>query len=127
MSWLKKIGTALGIVTQVVIGFGPLVTKFTPSDKDDKALPTVVDTLQHIAGLVVTAEAMGQAIAVPGADKLKMVTPLVAQAILQAEFMTGHKIQNQALFAQGCAAIGSGMADVLNSLKDDAVKTQART
>ena len=127
MSFLKKLGQVLGVVTQVVLGFGPLVTALTPTKKDDAALPVVTDTLQQVAGLVVTAEAIGQQLGIPGPDKLRGITPLVAQAILQAKFMTGQKIHDPVLFQKGCAEVGAGVADILNSLKDDEIKVEDRT
>ena len=121
MGWLKKAGLIIGQVTAAVVGLGPLITAFTPTTKDDAALPVIADTLNQLAGIVTTVEAMAGALTVPlpGAEKLKMATPLVAQIILSSSLMARHKIANPIIFQQGCASIASGIADVMNSLKDD--------
>jgi hypothetical protein len=121
MGWLKKAGVIIGQVTAAVVGLGPVITTLTPTKKDDAALVVVQDTLNQLAGIVTQVEAMAAALSqpLPGSEKLKMATPMVAQVILASSLMARHKIANPALFQQGCASIGSGMADVLNSLKDD--------
>jgi hypothetical protein len=121
MTWLKKVGTILLKVTEIVVGFGPVITALTPTKKDDQVVAVVSDTLTQVAGIVTTVEAMAGALSqpLPGTEKLKMATPLVAQIVLQSSIMVKHEIANPALFQQGCASIASGMADVLNSLKDN--------
>jgi hypothetical protein len=68
--------------------------------------------------VITMVEAIGQAASVPmpGAEKLKVATPLVAQIILSSSMLAQHKIGDEVLFRQGCTSIASGMADVLNSL-----------
>ena len=126
MVWLKKIGQVMGIVTQVIVGFGPIFTKLTPSDKDDKALPVVIDSLQHLTGIVVTIESIGATLGLSGPDKLKAAVPLAAQLFLQCDAMAGHKIDNPAEFQAGVADALSAWVRILNSTKGD-VKTIDRT
>jgi hypothetical protein len=57
----------------------------------------------------------------PGPDKLKAASPLVAQIIHQSEMLAGKKIDDKVLFAAGVEKITSGMADILNSVKDSEV------
>lgn len=121
MGWLKKAGLIIGQVTAAVVGLGPLITAFTPTKKDDDAMPIIADTLNQLAGIVTTVEAMAGALTMPlpGDQKLLMATPLVAQVILQSSLMARHKIDDPIKFKAGCAAIASGIADVMSSLKDD--------
>jgi len=121
MGWLKKAGIIIGQVTQIVLGIGPLVAALTPSDKDDKAIPLIADSLAQIAGIITQVEAMAGVFdtPLPGTEKLKMATPMVAQIILQSAIMARQEIADPAKFKAGCASIASGMADVLNSLKDN--------
>ena len=118
MSFLKKLGTILLKTGQVVTGLGPIF----PSQQT--TITKVQDTLAKIAELVVSMEAIGAALGTTGADKLKAVTPLVSQAILQSDLMTGKKIDNPDLFNSGTSKITDGMVDILNSLKDNISVTQ---
>ena len=83
-------------------------------------LHQVSDDLTKIAGVVTTVEAIAQAMTTPapGAERLRMATPLVAQIVLQSDVLVGHKIKDQAAFYKACASIGGGMADLLNSLEE---------
>lgn len=127
MSWLKKIGQALGVITQIVTGFGPLFVKATPSPKDDQALAQIQDWVTHIAALVATAEAMGQAVGLPGPMKAQMLAPLIGQAILQSQFLVGKKIQDEALWKKAMLALGGDFADAFNALGEGSVKTESKT
>ena len=124
MTFLSKLGQVMqiaGKVVAVVTGFGPVIAALTPTKKDDEVLAKLADPLVQVAGIIVQVEAMAQALdtPLPGSEKLKMATPLVAQIILSSGIMVKKEIRDPELFKRGCASIGSGMADVLNSLKDD--------
>lgn len=122
MTFLQKLGTILAKTLQIVIGFAPAIQAAIPQASGPLAV--LQDKLQRIADLVVQAEAIGQALGIAGPDKLKGITPLIAQEILSSSLLVGHVITNQALFLQGAASIGSGVADVLNSLQADAIQTE---
>ncbi len=125
MNFLKKLGSALLKVTQIVTGFGPLVASVVPQSSG--AINVVTSDLQQIAGVIGTAEAMGQAINAPGTQKLTMAAPLVAQIINQSALMVGKKIADPAAFQKACEGIASNMADLLNSLHDSGVQTTSLT
>jgi len=72
--------------------------------------------IEQIAAIIANAEVMGQALQLNGAQKLTAATPLVAQMFLQSSLLAGRAVSNPPLFKAGCEKIGSGMADVLNSL-----------
>lgn len=124
MAWLKKVGLILGKVTELVLGFGPIITALTPTKKDDELMAKLADPLSQVAGIVIQIEAMANVFEtpLPGTDKLKMATPMVAQILLSSAIMADQEIANPTLFKQGCSSIASGVVDVLNSLKDN-VKT----
>ena len=81
---------------------------------------------------MIAIEAAGQVISASGPDKLKMATPLIAQALLQSDIFVDNvngverrrKIQDPALFTQGASAIASGLADVLNSIKSEEIRPE---
>lgn len=119
MGWLKKAASIALKVTEVVLGFGPLITSLTPTKRDDQILAQVTPSLTQIAGVIGQVEIFGQALGLPGAQKLTAATPAVAQIIMQSAFMAGHKIADEAKFKAGCTQVAAGMADILSSLKED--------
>lgn len=128
MTFLSKLGRVMqiaGKVLGIAVGIMPGLALMTPTKKDDAIVATLLDPLTQIAGIVIQVEGMAQALdtPLPGTQKLQMATPIVAQIIVQSAILANREIANPALFKQGCAAIASGMADVLNSIKEDDAKT----
>lgn len=118
MKFLTKLGTIITKVTAIAAGVTPLFPQY------DKETGKVMDTLNGIAAIVMNAEVFGQVLGTPGADKLRAATPLVAQILLQSDMLAKKKINDPALFEQGAAKIASGIADVLNSVKDSEIKEE---
>lgn len=118
MKYLSLVGKIVSAGLQVILGFGPMVTGLIPGTKDDAVVKVATDTLTQVASVITTVEAIGAAASVPmaGAEKLRVAAPLVAQVIMGSAMLAQHKINDEVLFRQGCTAIASGMADVLNSL-----------
>ncbi len=115
MTFLQKLGTILLKVTQVITGFQPIQQVTYPQASN--VVTKVLSELSLLSGLVVQAEAMGQALGIKGPDKAKAIAPLVAQMVLQSEMMVGREIGDVALFQKGCIGLGGDIADILNSLK----------
>lgn len=126
MKFLSKLGAIILKVTQIVVGFGPGLAAIIPGTKDDKIIQIISVDLQHVAAVVQQAEVFGQALSLPGADKLKAAAPAVAQIVLQSALLANHAIEDPALFAQGCTKLADGMADILNSLKAN-IETVSKT
>lgn len=124
MTWLKKFGQIVLKVTEVVSGFAPLIQTTVPNSAN--VVREVQSDLAAVAAVIANVEAVGQVANMPGADKLKAATPLVAQVLLQSSVLAQHKIANPALFQSGAQKIADGMADVLNALKDD-VASESKT
>lgn len=116
MGFLKKFGVIVGGVLQTVAGVSSLFPK--------SGIP-IIDTFAQISRIIMTAEVFGQALNIPGHDKLKGVTPLVAQLILQSDMIAGKKIDNPVLFKKGAEQVAAGVADILNSMKEDAIKAES--
>jgi hypothetical protein len=121
MKWLSLIGKIALTGLQVVTGFGPMASQMIPGTKDDRIIKQTEDTLIQVSSIIQMVEAIGQAAStpMPGTEKLRVASPLVAQAILGSAMLANHKIANEELFRQGAEKIASGMADVLNSLKGE--------
>src|SRR4051812_47529302 len=121
MTLLMKIGVAILKITQIVTGFGPLLSQLSPQNAG--TIATVQSELAQLSGVIVTVKAIGQSLGIKGPDKLKAAGPLVAQVILQSSLMAHHQIDNPALFQQASTKIADGIADLLNSLKSSGVQT----
>lgn len=119
MKFLTKLGSVIAKVTAIATGIAPLFPQY------NKETGKVVDTLNGIAAVVMNVEVFGQVLETAGQDKLKAAAPLVAQIILQSDMMTGKKINDPVLFKAGSEKIASGMADVLNSIKENEVKEES--
>lgn len=115
MKFLTKLGQLLAQAVPGVSAIGPIVAALIP--KSAKAVGVVQDDLAKVAEVVANVEALGQLWGKVGADKAAASAPLVAQVILNSAMLGGHPVANQELFMKGCAEIGGGMADVMNSLK----------
>jgi hypothetical protein len=116
MKFLTKLGQVLLQATSIVTGFAPLAKIALPGQSDK--IDVISQDLAEIAQAVATMEAIGQALNLPGPQKLQGITPLVAQIILRSALVANHKVANATLFQQGATKIGDGMADILNSLED---------
>ena len=126
MKFLTLLGQILVKGTQIAMG----VSQLLPANQ--KIIGEKIGArLAELAQIVITIEAAGQVINVPGADKLRMATPLVAQALLQSDLFVDQlngdkrrKVNDQVLFQKGAASIASGLADVLNSIKTEEIKPE---
>ena len=49
---------------------------------------------------------------------LTAATPLISQLILKSDLMVGKKIDNAALFTEGCQDLTNAVVKILNSTKD---------
>lgn len=119
MNFLRKLAAGILKGVGIVTGFLPLLQGVIPSRAADK-VAEVSDDLTKVAGIISLVEAAAGAVTspLPGAEKLKMAAPLVAQIVLQSDILVGKRVKDQALFQQGTASIASGMADILNSLEE---------
>ncbi len=121
MTLLSKIGAILLKVSQIVVGIAP----FVPAAQQG-TYQIISRDLEQVSAVIIQAELFGQALSLPGAQKLQAASPAVAQIILQSSILANHKIANQPLFQAGCTKITDGMADVMNSL-NDSVDTVSKT
>jgi hypothetical protein len=117
MNWLKLIGLGILKAQQMFTGFSPLI-KAGLSDRGDRVVDRIEDSLSDVATVVVQVEAIGAALQLSGTQKLTAATPLVAQLILKSDLMLGKKIDNPVLFNEGCGDLATGIVKILNSIKD---------
>lgn len=124
MSFLKKIGFVLLKGTEIITGLSPLLTGLIPGAS--AVAGKVVSELVQIGRIIVQVEAVGQALGLPGPDKLRAAAPQVASLIVQSDLMVGHRIHDAALFQRGTEKIADGMVDVLNALHEGGVTTESK-
>lgn len=116
MKFLSRLGQLLAQGTAIWLGFAPLVKGSVPGQSG--TIDVISADLTQIGNIIVTVEAMGQALGLKGPDKLKASIPLIAQVYLQSALLANQKIHDQALFMAGVEKVASGSADILNSLND---------
>jgi hypothetical protein len=115
MTFLSKLGSILLKVGMIAAGL-----PINLGGSSGVTTQVIINDLQKLFHLIVLVEAVGQQLSIKGPDKLRAAAPLIAQAILESDFFTGKKIQNQALFTQGTTKVADGLADILNSIHPDA-------
>jgi len=117
LTFLKKAGQIILQGAEIFTGFAPFLTTAYP--KSAGVVTTVSKDLTQISDAIVQAEAFGQALSLPGAQKLQAAVGPVSQIILDSSIVSGKQVADPVLFKQGAQKIADGMADVLNSLHPD--------
>lgn len=124
MTFLKKLGEILVKGLEIATGIGPLLQGSFPSAAG--TIGVIENEFNQIANIVVTVESVGQALQQPGPQKLAAAAPLISQVIMKSSLLANRKIADPVLFQKAVTEIGGGMADLLNSLKDD-IDTTSKT
>lgn len=118
MNWLKLIGIGIREGVKIFTGFSP-VAKAMLTDRGDKVIDKIEDSLNQAALIVVQVEAIGVALSLSGDQKLTAASPLITQLILKSDLMLGKKIDNPTLFAEGVADLTNAIVKILNSTKPE--------
>lgn len=119
MGFLKKFGSIVLKLTEIVSGIAPMVVRDFPGSAGTVQL--ISKDLAQIGDVIGQIEVIGQTLTLAGPDKLKAAIPLVTQVVLASPLMAGKKINDPAKFNTAIAGIASSMADLLNSLDESAV------
>ncbi len=123
MTFLKALGRYIVEAIQILSGITPIVQQNQPGAAT--VITKVESELQQLAGIIVTVEAVGTSLGLPGTDKVRAAGPLVAQLILQSELMVGKTVADGPKFATAAQTIAGGIADLLNSLSASSIQTAA--
>lgn len=121
MTFLSKLGAVLVKGLAIAAGFAPLFSAAIPGAGG--VVQTVLDKFSQVVDAVVQVEAIGQTVGLSGAQKAAAVGPLVAQVLLDFCHVRGWQIADEAKFKAACQTVGGGVADFLNAVHPDAVKT----
>jgi hypothetical protein len=124
MSFLKKLGLILVNVATTAAGIGPILAPLLGNKAGAVAgaVGVVANDLTAIGTVVVQIETAlhGKA----GADKLAAAVALVGPIIRTSQLVTGKKIADEALLQKGIAEVTQGVVDILNSIDQNAIKTE---
>jgi len=115
VNFLKKFGSIVLKLTEIVAGVAPTVVKDFPGASG--VVQIISKDLAEIGNVIGQVEVIGQVLGTVGADKLKAAVPLVTQVILSSSLMAGKKIADPAKFQVAVSEITSAVADLLNSLE----------
>ena len=121
MTFLAKVGAVLVKAAAIAAGFAPLLSAAVPGSGG--VVQTIVDKFSQVVDAVVQVEAIGQTVGLSGAQKAAAVAPLIAQILLDFCHVRGWQIADETKFKAACQTIGGGVADFLNAVHPDAVKT----
>jgi hypothetical protein len=136
MTWLKTFGLevlkVIGVVSGLLGGQGAAaITSAYPSASGvvtsvESDLTLVANVITMIETAFAGASASGTVTLPPqtGPIKLAAAAPLVQQVIANSGLMKGQRVKNQALYTSAVKTITSGMADLLNSLDPQTIKTE---
>lgn len=124
MTFLAKLGSFLAKGIAILTGLGPLIEPYIGA-KASTTVSTVTNDLTAVGQVVVQAEALIQGTGT-GPQKLAAAAPLVANIVKTSELVSGHQIQNETLFIQGCTDLTNAVAEILNSLSSSGVQSQGQ-
>lgn len=124
MTFLAKLGSFLARGIAILTGLEPLIAPLFGSAANTASNVTqkVVNDLTAVGQVVVSAEAIIQTPGA-GAAKLAAATPLVVNIVKTSELISGHQIANETLFLQGCTDLTNAVAEILNALSPNTVKS----
>jgi len=121
MGWLKKIGIIVGKTAEFLVLGGPVISALIPGKRDDQIVAVAQSVIGQAIQVIVQVEAIGAALALSGADKLKAAVGPISEILLQ--FLKGRKVKDVAKYRAGVEKFTSGLADILSSLDDGDIDT----
>lgn len=126
MTFLAKLGSFLAKGIAILTGLTPLLSPLFGANAAGAAgvAGKVVNDLTSVGQVVVSAEALLGAGSGPA--KLAAAAPLVANIVKTSELLSGHQIANETLFMQGVTDLTNAVAEILNSLGPDSVKSSGQ-
>lgn len=127
MTFLSRLGGILLQTGAVIAGLKPLFPLIKGGDAIEKFVDKLTNPFKEIIEVIVMMEAIGQALKIPGPDKLKAAAPIVGNIVLKSDMLIGKKIKNQALFTLSVEQITNGVVGVLNSVDAEEVKEEKIT
>lgn len=123
VTFLSKLGGILSSINPIFAIVSGALAAFIPGAKAKSVIETVQSDFAAALGVIANAEAMGQALNLPGPQKLQAASGPMAKIILQSAGFAGLKIANPVLFQQGATKVADGMADCWNAVHPDEVST----
>lgn len=119
MTFLKKLGQIIATGVEIFTGILPIIQKAYPN----APYQTISKDLDAISQIVVQAEAMGAALGLSGADKLRAATGPVIQILMQSEILAGKQITDAAALNTAAQNAINAVVAMLNAIHPDAATT----
>jgi hypothetical protein len=125
MGWLKKVGIIVAKTAEMLALGGPIISSLIPGKRDDQIIAVAQSVIGQAIQVIVQVEAIGAALSLDGAAKLKGAVGPISEILLQ--LFKGRKIKDVAKYRAGVEQFTSGLADILSSLDDGNVDTDKPT
>ena len=123
MTFLSKYGGLIVKGIGIALGVLPMVSTFYP--QTGGTVQVISKDLAEIMQIILNVEAMGQALGLAGADKLRAAAPLIADIFKRSSVLAGKPIADEVAYFKACTVIAGGCADLLNAVSPDAAKPAA--
>lgn len=125
-SVLKKIGEAAMAASSFIPIYGPAIRATVVAisggskhaDSVEHMITSVGDGLIIAQNIVLAAEAAGNAISVPGAQKAAMTAPALHQLLMTLPLLQGKKPKDATQAMEKAKAVGGALADYFNQFED---------
>lgn len=114
LTFLKLAGQVIVKGLGYVQAAAPAIIQLLPNNAGQ--IQTISKDINEVLQCVITAEAMGQATGLTGAQKLIAATVMVEQIVSSMSVMTGKTIANPDLYHKAMSEFAQAGADLLNSL-----------
>ena len=118
MTFLKKLGQLIVKGIGIVSGFLPVLQATMPGSS--AIIQTVSKDLAAIGDIVIQVEAMGAALGLSGADKLRAAVGPATQVLLQSELLLGKPISDITALNGAAQDIINGVVKMLNAVHPSA-------
>lgn len=119
ISVLKKVGMGFrvaGAMGTDIMGLPFVSGIIAPNTRAAGIIQRTLGSLDDLAGIIGTVEAMGAITGATGAQKLEMAGPLVEKALIQwgNSQLPGHELKDKVRAAAAAKRIAGDLADFLN-------------
>lgn len=121
MTFLKKLGQIIATGVEIFTGIMPILQRAYPN----APFNTISKDLNAISEIVIQAEAMGAALGLSGADKLRAATGPVVQILMQSEILANKQITDAAALNRAAQNAINAVVEMLNAIHPDAATSVA--
>lgn len=118
MTFLKKLGQIIAEGIAIIGGIAPILQATNP--QAGTVVQTISKDLEQVGQIVIQVEAMGAALGLSGADKLRAAVGPVVQILMSSELLAGKPVTDAAALNQAAQDIINGVVKALNAVHPSA-------